>query len=226
MAPGASGSGPDAPRLGLKVPASFFSSVGLRFRPRCIAAKYFPCEEIANYARAKNRLAGPVSAAAFKYYDTPPRDGAGTSCLFAVGVCEIPARLEGSTLSLAVRPHQPIASHSASAVRGAKPPTFDSAPDRKFEAWSRLLIRRSQVRVLDKLHASHSGRYRQRPLRPLAPCNRHRRRCGRQRETRRQLKDLPDAVAILNTGCVNHDTKEEVERIDEDMAFAAHDLLA
>jgi hypothetical protein len=60
MAPGASGSGPDAPRLGLKVPASFFSSVGLRFRPRCIAAKYVPCEEIANYARAKNRLAGPV----------------------------------------------------------------------------------------------------------------------------------------------------------------------
>src|SRR6516164_5467881 len=73
MAPGASGSAPDATRLGLKVPASFFSSVGLRFRPRCIAAKYVPCEEIANYARAKNRLAGPVFAPPPKRFWPPPR---------------------------------------------------------------------------------------------------------------------------------------------------------
>ena len=72
------------PAAGLKVPASFFSSVGLRFRPRCIAAKYVPCEEIANYARAKNRLAGPVSPVASIYYDTPPRDRAGTR-LFLCG---------------------------------------------------------------------------------------------------------------------------------------------
>src|SRR6516162_2609033 len=82
MAPGASGSGPDAPRLGLKVPASFFSSVGFRFRPRCIAAKYVPCEEIANYARAKNRVAGLGERR--QNMRPPPAIALGTSCLATV----------------------------------------------------------------------------------------------------------------------------------------------
>ena len=35
-----------------------------------------------------------------------------------------------------------------------------------------------------------------------------------------------NAVAILNVGRVNSNAQQQTERIDEDMAFAARDLLA
>lgn len=39
-------------------------------------------------------------------------------------------------------------------------------------------------------------------------------------------KDLADAVAVLDVGRMNDDAQQQTERVDEDMALAARDLLA
>lgn len=43
---------------------------------------------------------------------------------------------------------------------------------------------------------------------------------------RADIEDKPCAVAVLHCGGVNDDVQEEAERVDEDMALAARDLLA
>ena len=66
------------------MPAIFFSSVGLLLGPRRILALYPFSAKIGKCACTKNRVAAPVSPVASIYYDTPPRDRAGTR-LFLCG---------------------------------------------------------------------------------------------------------------------------------------------
>ncbi len=42
----------------------------------------------------------------------------------------------------------------------------------------------------------------------------------------RLAKNLADAVAVLNVGRMNDDAQQQTERVDEDVALAARDLLA
>ena len=42
----------------------------------------------------------------------------------------------------------------------------------------------------------------------------------------RRSRTSPRAVAILNIGGMDDDVQQEAERVDEDMALAARDLLA
>lgn len=42
----------------------------------------------------------------------------------------------------------------------------------------------------------------------------------------RLSQDLPQTIAILNVGGVDDDAQQQAERVDEDVAFAARDLLA
>jgi hypothetical protein len=42
----------------------------------------------------------------------------------------------------------------------------------------------------------------------------------------RLAKNLADAVAVLNVGRMNDDAQQRAQRVDEDVALAARDLLA
>ena len=47
----------------------------------------------------------------------------------------------------------------------------------------------------------------------------------REEATRASIEDEQYAVAVLHSGRVDDDVQQQAERVDQDMAFAARDLL-